>query len=104
MNYNERSDVEIQNAANNLLNIFNNIRRECKVIPVQSGPVYLSEASLLCSIGTNASDVNEILTQQRIKDRLDKQDNMEKLMQYAIMLAVILAIPTGIWMLITNMA
>jgi len=86
-------------AARNMLSMFNELRKEANISPVHSGPIYVSEAVELCSIGTNSSDVNEMLTLQRNKDS-SENDYMNAMMDKVLLLAAILAIPTGIYILV----
>jgi len=100
---NDYDDNDIDIAANNLLNMFTEIRKECNIKQVHSGPIYLSEAAKLSAIGANASDVNEILAMQRVKDKMDKADFMEKYMQYGIIFAIICMVPVAAYVVVNAM-
>lgn len=81
--YEEITDEQIDIAAKNLLNIFNEIRKESNIIPVKSAPIYISEGAKLSSIGLNASSVSEILSLQREKDRSENDYNLiERIMPW----------------------
>ena len=100
----EVDDAQLDIAAKNLLNIFNDIRKECNAKPVKSGPIYLADGAKLSSIGLNSSDVNQIISLQIEKDRSENEnDLLERLMPWISILGLSIAAMVIAYMVITSM-
>lgn len=97
------SEEQVEYMAKQLMSEVLEFRKEIKVTPIKCEPVYLSEASELCSVGMTGTSVASLLSLQEQGDRADKLDWFDKHFTKILVLAGVLIIPL-LYYLVMHMA
>lgn len=96
------SEEDIDAAAKRLMDEVLLFRKKIGLKTVDAGPLYLTEAAELCTVGPTGNVISSILSLQEQGDRKDQIDWLDKHKSVVIVLAAILMIPLIYYMIITH--